>query len=121
MTYSQLSSIWSCAVFKKRLFYFLLGLIGIIAFQRMCWEGKVVEVTPKSYEMACAVDLKLTPKMRYGYAQSWHGAFLLKTEKCDSLVLTPDEQEDESNALHRNETENDPEHTSDLVFEFPLN
>lgn len=69
--------------FKRKLLFFLLGLMCILGFQYMSWKEKVIEMPPADYAKL-AVDLKVTEKMRYGFCLAYHGAFLVKTENINS-------------------------------------
>jgi hypothetical protein len=41
---------------------------------------RVVNIPPEKYQQSGAVDLKITPELRYGYVSAQHGAFLVKTQ-----------------------------------------
>ncbi len=63
---------------KKRLAFFVVSLVLVIGMHWMALSQKIRAVEPAAYRSR-AVDLKVTPKYRYGYCWSWHGAVLIKT------------------------------------------
>jgi hypothetical protein len=104
-------------VLRKRLFCYILGVTGIFCFQWLCWKGKVVEFPPEKYDKAYVVDLKFTPKMRYGYVQGLHGAVLVKTENRITQLSSPEEVGIASTGQEGNKLESDIVPILDPEFE----
>ena len=77
---------------RRRVAYFILAASAVMALQALCLEFHIPAVKPDFFAGE-AVEIKLTPKWRYGYVQLWHGAVLVKARNHDQPTtsgrLTP--------------------------------
>jgi len=67
---------------RRRVKYFILAASAVMAVQALCLELRIPAVKPDFFDRE-AVEIKLTPKWRYGYVQLWHGAVLVKARNHD--------------------------------------
>ena len=66
----------------RRVTYFILAASAVMVLQAFCLDLRVPDVKPDFFVRE-AVEIKLTPKWRYGYVQLWHGAVLVKARNLD--------------------------------------
>ena len=67
---------------RRRFIYFIVTAGAVLALQAFFLELRVPAIPPVSFAEE-AVELKVTPKWRYGYVQLWHGAVLVKARNLD--------------------------------------
>jgi hypothetical protein len=67
---------------SRRVKGFILAAGAVMAVQALCLELRIPAVKPEFFDRE-AVEIKLTPKWRYGYVKLWHGAVLVKARNRD--------------------------------------
>lgn len=69
-----------------RLPFFFLATGAMLAIQALCLESRIPAVKPEFFKES-VVELKVTPKWRYGYIQLWHGSVLVKARNREPETL----------------------------------
>ena len=75
---------------RRRLFVGALLLVSSV--QWMCLRYKVSYIEPKLYS-TMSYELEITPKWRYGFVQTYHGAHLVRTPNISLRPLQPVEHD----------------------------
>ena len=69
---------------SRRFKYFVLAVVVVVGLQALIFHLWIPEVK-SAYFAHNAVELKITPRWRYGYVRSWHGAVLVKARNGPGL------------------------------------